>query len=182
MTITISNGTAVVNSVKKSWSNSIPISQTDTTNSISTFDTFIKAQSSTTIPDNYSPESQEPISPEDAKYLNLCVGTNGDYIHFPPDTASPATKKAWIEAMKKLPSDQRMGFKMAIMIATGNCTANPDEEMTKNIAGIASYQALFEGILDNLNKSAEPGKEALTQRSIDTCNTIIDIFAKYNIK
>lgn len=177
----ISNSTSV-NSPQTFFNRGISANKTS---SNSTFDTVLKAEASAK-----ASVSQDTISPEDLKYLNLYTGTGGA-VHFPSDDAPIQTKKTWIEAMKKLPSDQQMGIKLSISLnaslATKQDPSNPDPSKIRGyISGITSYQDVLRNIITNLkNSTSSPdkyGQQGITEQSINACNTVIDTFSKNNIK
>lgn len=180
----------IVKSFQTLLDKDVTANKADGINKTDAFDAILKTKLSTFTSVNSS-NPQDVISEEDAKYLVLENVPGGVDVHFPADSAPIETKRAWIEAMKKLPVDKQMGIKLSIIVDAGLETkqniANLDySKLQKYLSGITSYQDVLYKIIGDLKKSTSTDDKYaprdLTQQSIDACKVVIDTFAKYNIK
>jgi len=158
----------------------------------SELDSYIKTETQlSTIPDTYSKEIEEPISPEDQKYLGIATdGTTT--LRFPDDSAPLATKKAWIETMKALTPDEQFKAKTIIFMSAQSQSQSQDQSFSidaaqRYLSGITSYQDLLRNAIA-ANKKAltmetglDAGDRTATEHTIQVAETILNAFIKNKV-
>lgn len=131
--------------------------------------------------------ASQGISADDDQYLQAVRLPDGGEIYFPPDNAPIATKKAWIDSMKKMTNFQRAMTKARIVFPKESCSnVNSINEMKENELDITSYQDIFknfkqemEGKLDHRSNSTENND---CRQMIQAWDILINTFSNYNVK
>lgn len=154
---------------------------------------YYEATETSLIPDNYSNQVTEPISQEDyEKYCGLYTTADGEKGYFPPETASVATKKAWIEGIKQLEANGDGGQIAALkwgIIHEQRQSEGLDAGAALNFSGDASScQDILLKLLDEQEKVLNSGSSAGTdpqsfrdkqERFISSIQTMLNSFNTY---
>lgn len=152
----------------------------------------VQFQEKNTAQENMSHEelnASQGISVEDGEYLQAVLFPDGSKIYFPPDTASVATKKAWIDSMKKMTNFQRAMTKARMVFPKEACSSYNDvdyNKMKENELAITAYQDIFrnfkqemENKQGNANNLAEKND---CRQMIQAWDILINTFSNYNVK
>ena len=169
--------------------NNTLIRKANTSKSISFTDTLAKVQSQG-IKTHEEVNAAQGISAEDAKYLDAVSLLDGSEIYFPPDNAPIATKKAWIDSMKKMTNFQRAMTKAYMVFPRESCSpensVNFINKMKENELNITSYQDIFKDYKQEMEKKlGNPSNSAEKndcQQMIQGWNILINTFSSYNVK
>lgn len=131
--------------------------------------------------------ASQGISADDDQYLQAVLLPDGSEIYFPPDNAPIATKKAWIDSMKKMSNFQRAMTKARMVFPKESCNSvNFINKTKENELDITSYQDIFknfkqemEGKLGNASNSTENND---CRQMIQAWDILINTFSNYNVK
>lgn len=128
------------------------------------FDSFLKAASSQTTTPAKASQAEEVdnyvISPEDKENYCGIVSDGTTTIYYPPDNASGAVKKAWIETMKSFTTPEELLKAKFPVFSAMMSSSHPSPSMAEGQAYLSQFTSPS-SLLNLYQKSIENAKDTL---------------------